>query len=225
MANYKILVVDDEEDLCEILKFNLEVEGYDVDTANSAEEALQMNLTDYNLLLLDVMMGEMNGFKMASLLRKNEKLKHIPIIFLTAKDTEDDKLMGFNIGADDYISKPFSIREVIARVKAVLRRIVEKEDPAILQFEKLYIDPVKKRAFIDSTELPLTKKEFEILNMLAQSPGKIFSREDILNKVWSDDSYVLERTVDVHITRLRKKLGEQGKHIANRSGYGYCVEL
>ena len=225
MANYKILVVDDEEDLCEILKFNLEVEGYDVDTANSAEEALQMNLTDYNLLLLDVMMGEMNGFKMASLLRKNEKLKHIPIIFLTAKDTEDDKLMGFNIGADDYISKPFSIREVIARIKAVLRRIVEKEDPAILQFEKLYIDPVKKRAFIDSTELPLTKKEFEILNMLAQSPGKIFSREDILNKVWSDDSYVLERTVDVHITRLRKKLGEQGKHIANRSGYGYCVEL
>ena len=225
MANYKILVVDDEEDLCEILKFNLEVEGYDVDTANSAEEALQMNLTDYNLLLLDVMMGEMNGFKMASLLRKNEKLKHIPIIFLTAKDTEDDKLMGFNIGADDYISKPFSIREVIARVKAVLRRIVEKEDPAILQFEKLYIDPVKKRAFIDSTELPLTKKEFEILNMLAQSPGKIFSREDILNKVWNDDSYVLERTVDVHITRLRKKLGEQGKHIVNRSGYGYCVEL
>ena len=114
MTNYKILVVDDEEDLCEILKFNLEVEGYEVDTANSAEEALQMNLSDYNLLLLDVMMGEMNGFKMASLLRKNEKLKHIPIIFLTAKDTEDDKLMGFNIGADDYISKPFSIREVIA---------------------------------------------------------------------------------------------------------------
>ena len=207
MANYKILVVDDEEDLCEILKFNLEVEGYDVDTANSAEEALQMNLTNYNLLLLDVMMGEMNGFKMASLLRKNEKLKHIPIIFLTAKDTEDDKLMGFNIGADDYISKPFSIREVIARVKAVLRRIVDKEDPAILQFEKLYIDPVKKRAFIDNTELPLTKKEFEILS-----------------KIWTDEVYVLDRTIDVNITRLRKKIGEYGKRIVTRLGYGYCFE-
>lgn len=205
MANYKILVVDDEEDLCEILKFNLEVEGYDVDTANSAEEALQMNLTDYNLLLLDVMMGEMNGFKMASLLRKNEKLKHIPIIFLTAKDTEDDKLMGFNIGADDYISKPFSIREVIARVKAVLRRIVDKEDPAILQFEKLYIDSVKKRAFIDSTELPLTKKEFEILSLLLSHPGQVFSREEILSKIWTDEVYVLDRTIDVNITRLRKK--------------------
>ena len=193
MANYKILVVDDEEDLCEILKFNLEVEGYDVDTANSAEEALQMNLTDYNLLLLDVMMGEMNGFKMASLLRKNEKLKHIPIIFLTAKDTEDDKLMGFNIGADDYISKPFSIREVIARVKAVLRRIVDKEDPAILQFEKLYIDSVKKRAFIDSTELPLTKKEFEILSLLLSHPGQVFSREEILSKIWTDEVYVTQK--------------------------------
>ena len=214
MANYKILVVDDEEDLCEILKFNLEVEGYDVDTANSAEEALQMNLTNYNLLLLDVMMGEMNGFKMASLLRKNEKLK----------DTEDDKLMGFNIGADDYISKPFSIREVIARVKAVLRRIVDKEDPAILQFEKLYIDPVKKRAFIDSTELPLTKKEFEILSLLLSHPGQVFSREEILSKIWTDEVYVLDRTIDVNITRLRKKIGEYGKRIVTRLGYGYCFE-
>ena len=203
MANYKILVVDDEEDLCEILKFNLEAEGYEVDTANSAEEALQMHLADYNLLLLDVMMGEMNGFKMALLLRKNEKLKHIPIIFLTAKDTEDDKLMGFNIGADDYISKPFSIREVIARVKAVLRRSTEKETPEILQFERLYIDPVKKRAFIDQEELPLTKKEFEILSLLLSHPGQVFSREEILSKIWTDEVYVLDRTIDVNITRVR----------------------
>lgn len=224
MANYKILVVDDEEDLCEILKFNLEVEGYEVDTANSAEEALQMHLADYNLLLLDVMMGEMNGFKMASLLRKNEKLKHIPIIFLTAKDTEDDKLMGFNIGADDYISKPFSIREVIARVKAVLRRSTEKETPEILQFEHLYIDPVKKRAFIDQEELPLTKKEFEILSLLLSHPGQVFSREEILSKIWTDEVYVLDRTIDVNITRLRKKIGEYGKHIVTRLGYGYCFE-
>ena len=224
MANYKILVVDDEEDLCEILKFNLEAEGYEVDTANSAEEALQMHLADYNLLLLDVMMGEMNGFKMALLLRKNEKLKHIPIIFLTAKDTEDDKLMGFNIGADDYISKPFSIREVIARVKAVLRRSAEKETPEILQFEHLYIDPVKKRAFIDQEELPLTKKEFEILSLLLSHPGQVFSREEILSKIWTDEVYVLDRTIDVNITRLRKKIGEYGKHIVTRLGYGYCFE-
>ncbi len=225
MANYKILVVDDEEDLCEILKFNLEVEGYDVDTANSAEEALQMHLRDYNLLLLDVMMGEMNGFKMATLLRKNEKLKHIPIIFLTAKDTEDDKLMGFNIGADDYISKPFSIREVIARVKAVLRRMSEKETFEILQFEKLHIDPVKKRAFIDNAELPLTKKEFEILSLLLSHPGQVFSREEILSKIWTDEVYVLDRTIDVNITRLRKKIGIYGKHIVTRLGYGYCFEM
>ena len=224
MANYKILVVDDEEDLCEILKFNLEVEGYVVDTANSAEEAMQMHLADYNLLLLDVMMGEMNGFKMASLLRKNEKLKHIPIIFLTAKDTEDDKLMGFNIGADDYISKPFSIREVIARVKAVLRRSAEKVTPEVLQFERLYIDPVKKRAFIDQEELPLTKKEFEILSLLLSHPGQVFSREEILSKIWTDEVYVLDRTIDVNITRLRKKIGEYGKHIVTRLGYGYCFE-
>lgn len=224
MANYKILVVDDEEDLCEILKFNLGVEGYEVDTANSAEEALQMHLADYNLLLLDVMMGEMNGFKMASLLRKNEKLKHIPIIFLTAKDTEDDKLMGFNIGADDYISKPFSIREVIARVKAVLRRSAEKETPEILQFEHLYINPVKKRAFINQEELPLTKKEFEILSLLLSHPGQVFSREEILSKIWTDEVYVLDRTIDVNITRLRKKIGEYGKHIVTRLGYGYCFE-
>ena len=155
---------------------------------------------------------------------KNEKLKHIPIIFLTAKDTEDDKLMGFNIGADDYISKPFSIREVIARVKAVLRRIVDKEDPAILQFEKLYIDSVKKRAFIDSTELPLTKKEFEILSLRLSRPGQVFSREEILSKIWTDEVYVLDRTIDVNITRLRKKIGEYGKRIVTRLGYGYCFE-
>ena len=224
MTNYKILVVDDEEDLCEILKFNLEVEGYEVDTANSAEEALQMHLADYNLLLLDVMMGEMNGFKMALLLRKNEKLKHIPIIFLTAKDTEDDKLMGFNIGADDYISKPFSIREVIARVKAVLRRSAEKETPESLQCEHLYIGPVKKRAFINQEELPRTRKEFEILSLLLSHPGQVFSREEILSKIWTDEVYVLDRTIDVNITRLRKKIGEYGKHIVTRLGYGYCFE-
>ena len=225
MDKQRILVVDDEEDLREILKFNLESEGYLVDTAPSAEEALKMLTEEYDLL--DVMMGGMSGFKMAEKLRKDFH-NSTPIIFLTAKDTENDMLTGFNIGGDDYISKPFSIKEVSARVKAVLKRAgslnaVNKKQ--VIDIGEMHIDLSTKCVSIHDQLIPITKKEFEILNMLAQSPGKIFSREDILNKVWSDDSYVLERTVDVHITRLRKKLGEQGKHIANRSGYGYCVEL
>ena len=227
MNDYRILVVDDEEDLCEILKFNLENEGYEVDTAHSAEEALKMDIGSYSLLLLDVMMGGMSGFKMAEKLRKDFH-NSTPIIFLTAKDTENDMLTGFNIGGDDYISKPFSIKEVSARVKAVLKRtgsLNAANKKQVIDIGEMHIDLSTKCVSIHDRLIPITKKEFEILNMLAQSPGKIFSREDILNKVWSDDSYVLERTVDVHITRLRKKLGEQGKHIANRSGYGYCVEL
>ena len=191
MNEYHILVVDDEEDLCEILKFNLEMEGYFVDTANSAEEALKLDLTKYNLLLLDVMMGSISGFKMARMMKENKSTANIPIIFVTAKDTENDTLTGFNLGADDYVSKPFSLREVIMRVKAVLRR---------------------------------TEKEFEILLLLLQNKGRVFSREDILNKVWNDEAYVLDRTIDVNITRLRKKLGEYGKNIVTRLGYGYCFE-
>ena len=227
MNDYRILVVDDEEDLCEILKFNLEMEGYMVDTANSAEEALKLELPRYNLILLDVMMGEISGFKMASMMKKNKDTQNIPIIFITAKDTENDTLTGFNLGADDYISKPFSLREVIMRVKAVLRRTagVQTQVPEQLIYKGLSVNIPKKKVTINNEEISLTKKEFEILLLLLQNQGRVFSREDILNKVWSDDSYVLERTVDVHITRLRKKLGEQGKHIANRSGYGYCVEL
>ena len=227
MDKQRILVVDDEEDLREILKFNLESEGYLVDTAPSAEEALKMLTEEYDLILLDVMMGGMSGFKIAENLQKDLHTP-TPIIFLTAKDTENDMLTGFNIGGDDYISKPFSIKEVSARVKAVLKRagsLNAANKKQVIDIGEMHIDVSAKGVSIDGRLVPITKKEFEILNMLAQSPGKIFSREDILNKVWSDDSYVLERTVDVHITRLRKKLGEQGKHIANRSGYGYCVEL
>ena len=161
-TNYRILVVDDEEDLCEILKFNLEAEGFDVDTALSAEEALTKCLSIYNLLILDVMMGEMSGFMLANKIRKNESLPKIPIIFLTAKDTENDKLTGFNLGADDYISKPFSIREVIARVKAVIRRTAENATTStnILSYDKLVIDLTKKKTTIDNTEIQLTKKSF-----------------------------------------------------------------
>ena len=227
MNDYRILVVDDEEDLCEILKFNLENEGYEVDTANSAEEALKMNISSYHLLLLDVMMGEISGFKMANLLKKDKKTAQVPIIFITAKDTENDTVTGFNLGADDYISKPFSLREVIARVKAVLRRTATSDTekaPEQLCYQSLVIDITKKKVSIDGEEVPLTKKEFEILFLLLQNKGRVFSREDILSRIWSDEVYVLDRTIDLNITRLRKKIGTYGKRIVTRLGYGYCFE-
>ncbi len=227
MNDYRILVVDDEEDLCEILKFNLENEGYIVDTANSAEEALMMNLTNYHLFLLDVMMGEISGFKMASMIKKNKDTAHIPIIFITAKDTENDTITGFNIGADDYISKPFSLREVIARVKAVIRRtaiVKEKGKEEELSYKGLSLNVTQKKVCIDGNEVSLTKKEFEILLLLLQNKGRVFSREDILGKVWKEEVFVLDRTIDVNITRLRKKVGEYGKYIVTRLGYGYCFE-
>ncbi len=226
MNDYRILVVDDEEDLCEILKFNLEMEGYTVDTAYSAEEALKLDLTQYNLLLLDVMMGEISGFKMARMLKANKDTAEIPIIFITAKDTENDTITGFNLGADDYISKPFSLREVIMRVKAVLRRTagVQIKEEEQLQYKGLVINIPQKKVTIDGEETSLTKKEFEILLLLLQNQGRVFSREDILAKVWNDEVYVLDRTIDVNITRLRKKIGSYGKYIVTRLGYGYCFE-
>ncbi len=226
MNNYRILVVDDEDDLCEILKFNLETEGYLVDTANSAEEALKMDLTQYHLLLLDVMMGEISGFKMARMMKNNKATASIPIIFITAKDTENDTLTGFNLGADDYISKPFSLREVAVRIKAVLRRTTNiqslKEEQIV--YKDLTLNIPKKKVFINGEDISLTKKEFEILLLLLQNQGRVFSREDILTKVWNDESYVLDRTIDVNITRLRKKIGQYGKLIVTRLGYGYCFE-
>ena len=226
MTNYRILVVDDEEDLCEILKFNLETEGYEVDTANSAEEALKKDLSVYNLLMLDVMMGEISGFKMANIIRKDDNKAKIPIIFLTAKDTENDRLTGFNLGADDYISIPFSIREVIARVKAVLRRTAtdNNTNQETLSFDQLLVNIPQKKVTIKGEEITLTKKEFEILKLLLGNQGHVFSREEILSRVWSDEVYVLDRTIDVNITRLRKKIGEYGKNIVTRLGYGYCFE-
>lgn len=226
MERNKILVVDDEEDLCEILQFNLESEGFAVDIAHSAEEALKILSPEHELLLLDVMMEGMSGFKMAEKIRKELRFT-VPIIFLTAKDTENDMLTGFSLGGDDYISKPFSIKEVTARIKAVLKRTCNREFPEkkqIIKIGDLTIDLTGKNVFLQEQPVQLTKKEFEILAMMAKAPNRLFSREDILGKVWQEDGYVLERTVDVHITRLRKKIGEFGKHIANRSGYGYCLE-
>ena len=227
MATTRILVVDDEEDLCEILRFNLEIEGYEVDVAYSAEEALKLDLASYNLLLLDVMMGEISGFKMARMVKQEEKTAKIPIIFLTAKDAENDMLTGFNLGADDYISKPFSIRQVIARVKAVLRRtseVIKEKCPELLVYETLSLDVKRIKAFMDGVEVPLTKKEFEILRLLLENKGSVFSREEILSRVWKDEVCVLDRTIDVNITRLRKKIGPYGKNIVTRLGFGYCFE-
>lgn len=225
MNPIRLLVVDDEEDLCEILQFNLESEGYEVDTAYSAEEALNRDLSTYKLLILDVMMGGMSGFKLADKLKKDEKTTQLPIIFITAKDTENDLLTGFNLGADDYISKPFSIREVVVRVKAVLRRSQAKQNSSeILTINELKLDISQKKVFLGEEPISLTKKEFELLYLLVSHPGRVFTREDMLKQVWSDEVYVLDRTIDVNITRLRKKLGSFGPNIVTRLGYGYCFE-
>jgi len=228
MTNYRILVVDDEEDLCEILQFNLETEGYHVDVAYSAEEALKKDLSVYSLILLDVMMGEISGFKMARMLRDNPKTARVPVIFLTAKDTENDKLTGFNIGADDYISKPFSIREVIARVKALIRRLESgkesEQEVKILEHENLKMSLGNKKVFLEDKEVAFTKKEFEILKLFLENKNRVFTRDEILSRVWSDEVIVLDRTIDVNITRLRKKIGEYGKNIVTRLGYGYSFE-
>lgn len=228
MNPYRILVVDDEEDLCEILQFNLETEGYAVDVAYSAEDALKLDIASYNLLLLDVMMGEISGFRMARILRDNPKTSKVPIIFLTAKDTENDRLTGFNIGADDYISKPFSIREVIARVKAVLRRsVVVSDDSAdkILEYDQLMVNLGNKKVTVDGEDVQFTKKEFEMLKLFLENTNRVFTREEILTRVWTDEVVVLDRTIDVNITRLRKKIGRYGKNIITRLGYGYCFEV
>ena len=212
MAKHKILVVDDEESLCEILQFNLEVEGYEVDVAYSAEQALGMHPERYSLILLDVMMGEMSGFRMARLLKDDPATAKVPVIFCTAKDSEDDTVAGLNLGADDYIAKPFSVREVLARVRETVA------------FEGLGMDLRRKVCTLDGKELALTKKEFEILALLLAHRGVIFSREEILRRIWSDEVIVLDRTVDVNITRLRRKIGPYGGHIVTRLGYGYGFE-
>jgi two-component system, OmpR family, alkaline phosphatase synthesis response regulator PhoP len=220
----KILVVDDEKDLCEILQFNLESEGFDIEVAYSGEDALNKPLEQFDLLLLDVMMGGMSGFKLADKIRKELALS-VPIIFLTARETENDMLTGFNIGADDYISKPFSIKELVARIKAVLRRgkAVEMKSK-IVKIDTLELDMSRKTLTIDEDIVLLTRKEFEILTMLILNKGKYLSRQEILDRVWSDDVIVTERNVDVNIARLRKKIGIYGDWIKGRSGYGYSFE-
>lgn len=228
MATERILIVDDEETLCEVLKINLENEGYDVDTALSAEEALMLDLKKYSLILLDIMMGEISGIKMAKMMKADVTTANIPIIFCTARDSEDDMVMGLNLGADDYIMKPYTIRNVIARVKSVLRRTSGQKIAAtpvdnskILKVEGLELDLEFKRCTVDGKEVKLARKEFELLVYLIANRGKICSREQILSHIWSDEVVVLDRTIDVNITRLRSKIGVYGSYIVTRSGFGY----
>ena len=226
----RILVLDDELDICEILQFNLETEGYEVDTVNSAEEALALNLTEYALILLDVMMENMSGFQMAHKMKENPATAQIPIIFITALDGENHMVKGLNIGADDYIVKPLSMKTVKARVNAVLRRVYPHgmrdgmSETDTVRYEGIVLDLRAKTISLDHQELPCTKLEFELLSFLLQHPGAVYSREDLLKYCWPMDTCVLDRTVDVNITRLRKKLGPYGKQIKTRVGYGYCFE-
>lgn len=220
----RILIVDDEPDLCEILRINLEAEGYETEVAHSATEALGKDVERCNLAVLDVMMPGMSGFEMAERMRTTGI--DVPIIFLTAKDREDDKLQGFALGADDYVSKPFSVRELMARVKAVLSRATTANDEVTehLAYEGLTIDMAQMKATVDGEGLNLTKTELELLRLLLSHRGQVFSRQQLLSEVWPSDVVVTDRTVDVNITRLRKKLGHYGQHIATRQGYGYVFE-
>lgn len=223
----RILIVDDEETLCEVLKLNLENEGYDVDTAFSAEQALTYDLRSYSLVLLDIMMGEISGIKMARMMKANIATADIPIIFCTARDSEDDMVMGLNLGADDYIVKPYTVRNVVARIKSVLRRTSGHKVPQAaartnsLVVEGLHLDMEFKRCTVDGTEVKLTRKEFELLAYLISHRGRVCSREQILSRVWSDEVVVLDRTIDVNITRVRQKIGPYGAYIVTKSGYGY----
>ena len=244
MEIYKILVVDDEPDLCEGLKLNLEIEGYEADTAYSAEEALETDLTQYDLILLDVMMGKMSGFECARIIKRNPATSRIPIIFCTAKNADDDMIAGLNLGADDYVTKPYNIRNILARIKSVLRRTErtgsgapvqgavaaaakaeEVKQKRIIKEEGLVIDLDQIVCTIDEVPVRMPRKEFELLSLFMSNPGKIFSREDILQKVWSDEVVVVNRVVDVNVTRLRAKIGKYGKLIVTRSGYGYGFKV
>ena len=236
MKKKRILVVDDEQDLCEILLYNLNAAGYDAEAAYSGETAweeivnrtrpaLSSSEKAFDLLILDVMMPGMSGFELAERLKSNPATSSTPIIFLTAKDTEDDTLQGFGLGADDYVTKPFSVREVVARVKAVLARSQSSAMGGdIVSFEDLVLDLGKKSATVDGECASLTKTEFELLGLLLRHRGQVFSRQQIFDAVWPEDVVVSDRTVDVNITRMRKKIGRYGSCIVSRQGFGYCFE-
>lgn len=226
-APARILVVDDEDTLCEALRFNLEAQGYAVDTALSAEEALTLDLPSYSLIILDIMMGEISGTQLASILKRKASTAGIPIIFCTARDSEDDMIGGLDLGADDYVTKPYSMRNLLARVRTVLRRAAPGGAAAAqapddtLRHGGLWLSPSRKTCTADGAEVRLPRKEFEILSLLMAHPGRVFSRNELLDRIWPDEVVVLDRVIDVNITRLRGKLGKYGKLIVTHPGYGY----
>ena len=226
MDEYRILIVDDDEDLCEIIRYNLHVEGYSVDLNYSGEDALLRDISRYNLVLLDVMLDGISGFKLAHIIRNDPKTASIPIIFLTAKLSENDLLTGYSVGADDYITKPFSVRELTARIKVIIRRSEAKKPftTEIISYEKLKVNLTNKQVLLEGKEIQFTKKEFEILKLFLQNKNRLFSREDLLKMVWSEEAFVLSRSIDVNITRIRKKIGIYGQHIVTKLGLGYCFE-
>lgn len=234
MEQKRILVVDDEQDLCEILLYNLRGAGFEAEATYSGEEAWEqivnrnsVNRKCFDLLLLDVMMPGLSGFELAKRLKGDENTSRIPIVFLTAKDTEDDTLKGFGLGADDYVTKPFSVREVVARVKAVLRRptpTLSQSEGNLISYEGLVLDLGKKTTMVDGESVNLTKTEFELLGLLLKHKGQVFSRQQIFDAVWPEDVVVSDRTVDVNVTRMRKKIGRYGNCIVSRQGFGYVFE-
>ena len=228
MNDYRILVVDDEEDLCEILKFNLENEGYEVDTANSAEEAMKMDISSYHLILLDVMMGEISGFKMANILKKDKKTAKVPIIFITAKDTENDTVTGFNLGADDYISKPFRVKELMLRIKSVMRRYSNETSDGIIKINNLKINTNEAKVYKNNEEIILTAMEYRLLLILLSNRGKVLSRTALLENIWDvAGDFVEDNTLTVYIKRLRDKIEEdpaKPEFIKTVRGLGYVIE-
>ena len=233
MDKKRILIVDDEQDLCDILLYNLRAAGFQAEAAYSGESAWDIivnckssNSKCFDLLILDVMMPGMSGFELAERLKSEPATSKLPIIFLTAKDTEDDTLQGFELGADDYVTKPFSVREVVARVKAVLARSQKDEvEESLVTFEGLVLDLGKKTTTVDGESVNLTKTEFELLGLLLRHRGQVFSRQQIFDAVWPENVVVSDRTVDVNITRMRKKIGRYGGFIISRQGYGYVFEI
>lgn len=225
MKNLKILVVDDEEDLCKILQYNLEQEGFEVDTAYSSEQALKLELNKHDFFLLDITMGEISGLELAKIIRRNPVLEEKPILFITAKGSETDKLKGFSAGADDYVSKPFSVKEIIARIHVICKRVYsESKHETYYEYENLKLIPESKKVSINGIDVGLSKTEFEILQLLLSHEGKIYSRNEIMHKVWESDTYIGDRTVDVNVRRIRKKIGEYHTLIKTKSGYGYYFE-
>ena len=217
----KILVVDDEQSICELMKIDLEIAGYDVDIAYSAEDALRLNLEEYALMVFDIMMGNISGLQLVSMVRQMPKIANVPIIVCTALSEERPLVEGFSRGADDYIKKPFSMKEFVLRVKSLLRRTSKTINNSNVSYKSLTLDNSSKLCYIDGKEVALTKKEFDILYLLISNPGKVFSREEILQTIWEKNVYVVDRTIDVNINRLRKKLGEYESNIVTRQGYGY----